>query len=386
MTMSLIALAQEMKSSGRSVVPMVAGEPDFPTPSNICLAGIGAIVTGDTKYGSAVGTPALRKEIARKFLEDNQLEFSPSQVIVATGTKPLFFSAFMTICDHGTEVIVPSPYWVSYPSIVHLAGANVIDLPCFEENGFKIDPSALRAAITPNTRALLLNSPGNPTGAVYTKEEMIGILDVLRENPSVFLVTDEIYEHLIYDNQQHWSAGSLAPDLIDRIIVINGFSKGYGMIGWRLGFAAGPQQVITAMGDFLSHILGAPSTITQAAALAALRDPKPYLKINREDYSMRRECTVNLINSIPGLSCGKPAGAFFIFVNCQALFGKTTAKGSVIKDDGDLCKVAIEEAGVALVPGSAFGAPGYFRLSYSTSMEDIKAGLGRLRNLCETLS
>jgi aspartate aminotransferase len=386
MTMALIALANEKKAQGQHVISMVAGEPDFPTPDNICMAGIKAIATGDTKYGSATGSLTLRRAIARKFLEDNALTYAPDEIVVATGTKPLLYTAFMALCDEGDEVIVPAPYWVSYPSLVTLAGAAPAILPCREEAGFKLTPETLRTAITPNTRVLLLNSPGNPTGAVYSREELQDILAVLRDHPRIFIVTDDIYEHLVYDGKQHHCAAELAPDLKERIIVINGFSKGYGMIGWRLGFAAGPKQVMTAMGSFLSHILGAPSTITQAAALAALVDPKPYIASNRDDYARRRDVAMQLLARIPGLQCASPGGAFFLFVNCSGLFGKTTSKGACIDDDAAFAKAAIDEAGVAIVPGSSFGMPGYFRLSYSMSQDDICLGLEALTRFCASLS
>lgn len=386
MTMKLFALANDMKAAGHAMVPMIAGEPDFPTPANIGLAGIKAIATGNTKFTAASGTLALRQAIAHKFRSDNGIACDAEQVIAATGTKPLLFSAFMAICDPGTEVIVPSPYWVSYPSIVRLAGANVVDLQCLEADDFKVRPANLRAAITPATRILLLNSPGNPSGAVYTRDEMMALLDVLREHPAVYVVTDEIYEHLIYDGQPHLSPAALAPDLAERIVTINGFSKGYGMIGWRLGFATGPKPVMRAMADFLSHLLGAPNTITQAAAMAALDEPQPYLQANRLDYQGRRDLALERVNQIAGLSCRKPLGAFFLFVNCQQLLGKTSPRGAHIVDDTDFCRVAIEEAGVALVPGSAFGTPGYFRLSYSMSANEIKVGIDKLGLLCRSLA
>lgn len=385
MTMALIALANERKAQGQAVISMVAGEPDFPTPDNIRVAGIRAIATGDTRYGAATGSPALRRAIAKKFAEDNQATFTPDQIVVATGTKPLLYTAFMALCDAGDEIIVPAPYWVSYPSLVELAGATTVILSCGEEAGFKVTATALRAAVTAHTRVLLLNSPGNPTGAVYSKQELEEILAVLRDHPRIFLVTDEIYEHLVYDGQQHYSPSALAPDLAGRIIVINGFSKGYGMIGWRLGFAAGPKEVMTAMGSFLSHILGAPSTITEAAGLAALEEPKPYLKVYREDYEARRDLALALIREIPGVHCATPGGAFFLFVNCTGLFGKTSQAGSAITDDAAFARAAIEEAGVAIVPGASFGMPGYFRLSYSMSTQDIRTGLQSLIRFCAAL-
>jgi aspartate aminotransferase len=385
MTMALIALANEKHARGEHVVSMVAGEPDFPTPDNIRMAGIQAIANNNTKYGSATGTIFLRRAIAKKLRDDNHLDFLPEQIVVATGTKPLLFSAFMAVCDPDSEVIIPAPYWVSYPSIVELAGAKPVVLPCTQADRFKLTPEALRSAITPKTRAILLNTPNNPSGAVYSEQEQRALLDVLREFQHVYLVTDEIYEHLIYDGRQHHSPAALAPDLADRIIVINGFSKGYGMIGWRLGFAAGPSLVMKAMASFLSHILGAPSTITQAAALVALEEPRPYLKSNREAYEERRNVVVGLLNNIDGISFEAPEGAFFVLAKCSAFFGKVTPKGTIINDDADFATALVEETGVAIVPGSAFGLTGYFRLSYSLPVDALRLGISQLADFCGAL-
>lgn len=384
-TMALMTTAADMKAKGLPVISLVAGEPDYPTPDNICVAGIRAISTGDTKIGQINGTLALRTAISAKLRKENALDYKPSQVVVAAGTKPLLHAAFLSICDEGDEVILPAPYWVSYPAIIEMARAKPVVLACEEHQGFKLKPEQLRAAITSRTRAVLLNSPNNPSGAVYSEAELRALLDVLKEFPQVYVVTDEIYEHLVYDGERHVSPASLDPSMIERFIVINGFSKGYGMIGWRLGFAAASQPIIDAMSGFLGHIVGSPSTIVQAAALEALVGDQSFIEANVSVYAGRRQLCLQAVSDIKGLTCSQPLGSFFLFMGCANLLGKTSPAGTALGTSADVAAAVLAEAGVALVPGEAFGLPGYLRLSYSADEETLRQALDKLKSFCTSL-
>ena len=381
-----MASSADMKAKGQPVISLVAGEPDYATPDSICLAGIRAITAGDTKIGSVNGTLALRTAIASKLLKDNALEYAPSQVLVAAGTKPLLHAAFLSVCDEGDEVILPAPYWVSYPAIIELARARPVAVVCEEAHGFKLQPEQLRAAITPRTRAVLLNSPNNPSGAVYSASELSALLAVLQEFPQIYVVTDEIYEHLVYDGECHVSPAALEPAMQDRFIVINGFSKGYGMIGWRMGFVAASQPVVHAMSGFLGHIVGSPSTIVQAAALEALEGDQSFIAVNVGVYADRRQLCLRAVADIPGLTCAQPLGSFFLFIGCAALLGKTSAAGKPLRTSADLSAALLAEANVALVPGEAFGMEGFLRLSYSADEETLRAALCKLKSFCAELS
>lgn len=385
-TMALIKRAAELKAAGRSIIPLVAGEPDFSTPDSIKEAGIAAIRADHIRYTPGEGTKEIRAALAAKLKEENGLDYAPSQVIVTSGTKPLLHAAVMTIADPGDEIIIPAPYWVSYPDIVRLAGAVPVIVPCTPENGFVLQPADLAAAITPRTRGLFLNTPNNPTGAVYSAAEIKALYDVLADHPQVTVVTDEIYEHLCYDGVKPVSPAALGPEAFAKTITINGFSKGYVMMGWRLGFAAAPTALINGMADVLSHLVGAPNSISQDAALEALTGDKGYRETNRAVFARRREMALAVLNQCPGLSCTPTSGAFFVYFNCSGVIGKHTPDGKLIETDTDFVAGLIEHAGVVVVPGSAFGLSPFVRLSYSVADDVLAAGLEKIRRFCNELN
>lgn len=384
-TIALMELAAELKRQGKSVVSLVAGEPDYGTPEPAGRAAIQAIQGGDTRYSAVAGTAPLRAALSRKLKEDNRLDYPASQILVAAGTKPLLHAALLAVTDPGTEVIVPAPYWVSYPELVRLAGATPVVVASSPETGFKLTPQSLRDALTPQTRALILNTPNNPSGAVYSADELTALFVVLADYPRVAIITDEIYEHLSYGSEGHIGPAQLAGDLLQRLIVIHGFSKGYGLIGWRVGFSAGPKPIIDAMSGFVSHLVGSPSTISQAAALAALELPPAHFDQIRREYGQRRDLLVSAIEAIDGLSVTAPDGAFFVFADVRALFGRTTPAGTVIGSDEDFSRALIAEQGAVVVPGTAFGLPGFARISYAIAKNEIEEGVARIARFVAAL-
>lgn len=384
-TLSLNKKALEMRAQRHDVIALSAGEPDFRTPPWICEAGKKAIDDGKTLYTDVVGTPALRKAVAQKFLKENSLEYDPSQIIVSTGGKQVLFNAFMATLNPGDEVIIPAPYWVSYPDMVILAGGTPIFAVCPEKDGFKITPEVLSQAITPRTKWLVLNSPSNPTGAVYTKDELRVLADVLLKNPHVLTLCDDIYEHILYTGEPFVTLAQIEPRLKDRVLTLNGVSKAYAMTGWRIGFGAGPKHLITAMGTLQSQSTSNPCSIAQEAALAALEGPKDFLKDFKESFQSRRDRTVALINAVEGLSCGAPDGAFYLYVSCQGLLGRTTPDGACLNTDSDVCAYFLEKANVAVVPGVAFGLSPYFRISYATSQKTLDEACTRLKKAVSVL-
>ncbi len=370
---------KQMKADGMDVVGFGAGEPDFDTPQNIKDAAIKAINEGKTKYTPASGTPSLKKAVCDKFLRDNGLVYEPNQIVVSNGAKHSLINAFGAILNPGDEVIIPAPYWVSYPEMVKYNDGIPVVLHTKEENNFKISAQDLENAITGKTKAFVLNSPCNPTGMVYTREELEAIAQVAQKH-KIYVISDEIYEHLVYDGAEHVSIASLNDEIKDLTIIINGVSKTYAMTGWRIGYTASNAEIAKVMGNVQSHTTSNPNTIAQAAAEAALNGPREDLEMMRKAFDERRKYMVEQINSIDGVSCLMPHGAFYVMMNISKLIG-TQIRGKLIKSADDFAEVFLDEELVAVVPGNGFEAPDFVRWSYATSMDNIKEGIKRLRNL-----
>lgn len=375
-TLSIDSKAKQMVAQGIKVVNFGVGEPDFNTPENIGNAAIKAIHGGHTRYTPASGTVDLRQAICDKLKNDNGLDYSPAQIVVSNGAKHSIYNTLLALCDKGDEVIIPVPYWVSYSEMVKMTGATPVFVETREEEDFKVRIDELRAAITPNTKALFLNSPSNPTGMVYSRTELQAIADLCVEY-QINVLSDEIYEKLLYDGAEHISIASLGAEIKDLTIVINGMSKAYAMTGWRIGYTASNKEIATAMASLQSHATSNPNSIAQFASVEALRGPQETITMMVAEFARRRLRMVELINNIPGLSCRMPKGAFYVMANVSQLFGKTIG-GEVINDDLKLSSLLLEKAHVATVPGSGFGAGNFIRLSYATSMENIEEGLKRI--------
>lgn len=384
-TIAVTTKAAELKASGKDVIGLGAGEPDFDTPDHIKKAAIEAINRGDTKYTPVGGTAALKKAICAKFSKENGLEYAPNQIVVGCGAKQIIFNALLATINDGDEVVIPAPYWVSYPDMVAFAGGTPVPVLCPESQGFKLNPADLQKAITPKTKWLILNSPSNPTGAAYTKAELRALADVLVANSHVGIISDDIYEHLIYEGTFHTIA-QIEPRLMQRTLTVNGVSKAYSMTGWRIGYAAGEKSLITAMTDIQSQSTSNPCSISQAASVAALTEPTTFLPAWVTAFKKRRDTVAAALNAIPGLSCTVPAGAFYLFPNCSKLFGKKTPSGRVIADSISFCEFLLEEGLVAAVAGSAFGLEGYFRISYATSDAALAKACERIKETCAKLS
>ncbi|CAM3566585.1 aspartate aminotransferase [Rouxiella silvae] len=378
--------ARDLAAQGVSVVTLSTGEPDFPTPPHAIEAAYAAALGGDTRYPPTDGTPTLRAAIARKFKRDNNLDYDVSQIITAGGAKQIIFNAMMATINAGDEVIIPTPSWISYADIVKFAGGTPVPVACPQENGFKPYPADLDAAITPKTKWLLLNYPSNPTGSVATRAEIQAIADVMLRHPNVWIMTDDIYEHLIYDEVTFYTLAEVEPRLFDRVLTVNGVSKAYSMTGWRLGFCGGPKELIKAMSNVNSQNSGGVTTLTQAAAVAVLDGPQSLLKERAEIYRQRRDFVLERLSTIEGLSCHRPQGAFYLFANIAAFIGKTSAGGRKINNDADFVMALIEEKHVVTVQGAAYGMSPYFRLSYATSMEMLKEGCDRIAAFCEGMA
>lgn len=384
-TLKVTAKAKELARQGRSVISLSAGEPDFKTPKHICDAAIRAIEEGHHGYTINTGTPELREAIVEKLRRDNQLEYRPEQIVVSNGAKQsIGFTLFATV-DPGDEVIIPAPYWVSYPEMVKLADGTPVIVKTSIENDFKLKPEELEKALTERTKALILCSPSNPTGSMYSREELEGLAEVLRAHPDVLILSDEIYEYIVFDGE-HQSILQAAPDLKERTVVVNGFSKGFAMTGWRLGYIAGPDSIVQAVAKIQSQETSAPSTISQKAGEAAYRGSLDDVIRMREAFRERRDYIVGALREIPGLRCFVPAGAFYVFPDCSSYFGKRTADGQLIETSTDLCIYLLEHHGVAAVPGDAFGEPTGFRISYASSMEQLQEAIRRLKKGLEELS
>ena len=383
-TMAVTQKAKELKASGKDIIGLGAGEPDFDTPDNIKQAAIKAINDGDTKYTAVDGTPALKKAIIKKFKEENNLDYQIDQITVGTGGKQVIYNAMMATLNEGDEVIIPAPYWVSYPDIVLLAGGTPIILECNEKQGFKINPSQLEKSITKKTKWIILNSPSNPTGACYSKEEIKEIGKVLEKHPHVFILSDDIYEHVTYGNFKFFTIAQI-DNLKERVLTMNGVSKAYSMTGWRIGYAAGPIDIIKAIAKIQSQSTSNPSSISQAAAVEALNGVQDFIKDRATSFQERRDFVVKTLNKIEGIECLNPDGAFYVFPSCKGLIGKKDSKGKEIKKDIDFVQSLLENNGIAVVQGSAFGLEGFFRISYATSMENLKMALEKITSFCKSL-
>ncbi|MDO7928009.1 aspartate transaminase [Pseudomonas sp. KFB-139] len=370
--------ANELRRQGKSIINLVVGEPDFDTPKHIREAASAAIERGETRYTANVGTLELRQAIAAKLARENSLDYPASQIVVTSGAKSAIFNAFAATLGAGDEVLIPAPYWVSYPDMVLACEGEPVTLACPEENGFKLTAEQLRGAITERTRWLLLNSPSNPTGASYSAQELRALADVLLEFPDVMLMTDDIYEHIRFEGSDNAHILCVEPDLRDRVLVINGVSKTYAMTGWRIGYAAGPADVINAMATLQSQSTSNASSVSQAAAVAALNGDQSFVKESVKVYQQRRDRCLELINAIDGLSCLKPDGAFYLYVNCGGLIGKRAPDGKLLETDTDVVMYLLESQGVAVVAGTAYGLAPFFRMSIATALETLEQGCSRI--------
>jgi len=384
-TLAVAQKARELKAAGKDVIGLGAGEPDFDTPDNIKRAAIEAINKGDTKYTAVDGTPALKKAIVNKFKRENNLDYLPEQISVGTGGKQIIFNAILATVNPGDEVIIPAPYWVSYPDIVLLAGGTPKIVKCSEKNQFKITPDELKKNITNKTKWIIINSPANPTGSAYTQKELEALGEVLKKNNNVFILSDDIYEHLTYDNFKFFTIAQIK-ELKDRTLTMNGVSKSYAMTGWRIGYGAGITEIIKAMAKLQSQSTTNPSSISQAAAVEALNGTQDFILKRNQSFKERRDFVVETLNKIDGISCLKPDGAFYVFPSCSKFFNKKDKTGKIIKNDTDFVSSLLETYQVAVVQGSAFGLEGYFRISYATSMDNLKKALDRISNFCKSLS
>jgi aspartate aminotransferase len=384
-TIAVTQKTRELKAAGRNIISLGAGEPDFDTPDNIKDASIEAIRSGDTKYTAVDGTPALKKAICAKFKRENGLDYSPEQVTVGTGGKQVLYNALMATLNPGDEVIVPAPYWVSYPDMVLLAEGTPVPVECPAATGFKLQPADLEKAITPKTKWLILNSPNNPTGAAYTRAELKALTDVLVRHPHVWVMTDDMYEHLNYDGFEFTTPAQVEPSLYDRTLTVNGVSKAYAMTGWRIGYAAGPKELIKAIGVIQSQSTSNPSSVSQAAAVEALNGPQDFIKTRADAFKERRDLVVSMLNQATGIKCHKPEGAFYVYPSCEGTIGKTTPDGKVIETDEDFVTYLLESEGVAVVQGSAFGLAPFFRISYATSTAALEDACQRIQRACAAL-
>lgn len=385
-TLAVDAKAKQLKSEGHDVISFGAGEPDFDTPDYIKSAAIGAINSGFTKYTPVGGIVELKKAVADAFKEEIGVDYEANQIIVSNGAKHCIFNALYCLCDEGDEVLIPSPYWVSYPEMVKLCGGTPVFVPTFEREDFKLKAENIKPLITERTKVLIINSPNNPTGSVYTREDLEEIADLALEH-NIFVISDEIYDKLVYDGEKHVSIASLGEEIYNNTLVVNGVSKAYSMTGWRIGYAAGPKELIKAMTDFQSHATSNPNSIAQKAALGALKNParKQAVGTMVEEFAKRREYMVERINKIEGISCRMPKGAFYVMMNVSKTFGKYI-DGKLIENSTAFAEALLERYKVAVVPGIAFGADEYVRLSYATSMENIKEGLDRIEKFVKELS
>ena len=384
-TIAVTQKARELKAAGKDVIGLGAGEPDFDTPDNIKEAAIKAIRDGDTKYTAVDGTPALKKAIVDKFKRENNLDYDLDQITVGAGGKHVIYNAMMATLNEGDEVIVPAPYWVSYPDMVLLAGGTPIILECDEKQGFKLSASELDKAITPKTKWIILNSPSNPTGACYSESDIKELSKVLIKHPHVYILSDDIYEHVVYEGFKFFTVAQIK-ELKNRVLTMNGVSKAYSMTGWRIGYAAGPKEIIKAIAKIQSQSTTNPSSISQAAAVEALNGQQDFIKERAKSFQERRDFVVEALNQINGIECLNPDGAFYVFPSCKGLIGKKDPNGNVLNNDSDFVKSLLENSGVAVVQGSAFGLEGFFRISYATSMENLKKALDKISSFCKSLS
>ncbi|MCP3055182.1 pyridoxal phosphate-dependent aminotransferase [Aurantimonas marianensis] len=384
-TIAVSQKARELKAAGRDVIGLGAGEPDFDTPDNIKRAAIEAINRGETKYTPISGIPELRQAISKKFKRENNLDYKPEQTIVGTGGKQILFNAFMATLNPGDEVIIPAPYWVSYPEMVAICGGTSVFVEAGIETNFKLTPDALEKAITPQTKWFLFNSPSNPSGAAYTRGELKALTDVLMRHPHVWVMTDDMYEHLVYGDFTFTTPAEVEPGLYDRTLTINGVSKAYAMTGWRIGYAGGPVQLIKAMDMIQGQQTSGACSIAQWAALEALDGPQDFIATNRAIFEGRRDLVVSMLNQASGIECPSPEGAFYVYPSCAGLIGRKTGAGKVIASDEDFVSELLEAEGVAVVQGSAFGLGPNFRISYATSDALLEEACSRIQRFCASL-
>lgn len=384
-TLAVTAKAAELKAKGLDVIGLGAGEPDFDTPENIKAAAIEAMKKGETKYTPVDGTPKLKAAIVQKFKKENNLNYETSQITVGNGGKQVLFNALFATLNEADEVIIPAPYWVSYVDMVMFADGVPVVIEATAKTNFKITAEQLESAITPKTKWFILNSPSNPTGAAYTKEELRALADVLLKHPHVYVMSDDIYEHVIYDGFKFYNIVEIEPKLYERTFIANGVSKAYSMTGWRIGYGAGSKELIKAISVIQSQSTSNPSSISQAAAVEALSGTQDFIEPNNATFKRRRDLVVKLLNEIKGISCVTPEGAFYVFPSCEGVIGKKTPEGKLIKDDSDFSEYLLEHALVAVVPGIAFGLKNYFRISYATSDVNLEKACARIKDACEKL-
>ncbi len=385
-TIAVSTKARELKAAGVDVIGLGAGEPDFDTPDNIKAAGKRAIDEGKTKYTAPDGMPELKEAICAKFKRDNGLDYTPAQISVGTGGKQILYNALIATLNEGDEVLIPAPYWVSYPDMVLLAGGTPVAIEASLETDFKITPEQLEAAITPKTKWLIFNSPSNPTGAGYTRDELKGLTDVLMRHPHVWVMTDDMYEHLVFDDFEFTTPAQIEPGLYDRTLTCNGVSKAYAMTGWRIGYAGGPEHLIAAMRKVQSQSTSNPCSISQWAAVEALNGPQDFIATNNDVFVRRRNMVVEMLNAAKGITCPTPDGAFYVYPSIADCIGKTTKAGTKITDDEVFATALLEEAGVAVVFGAAFGLSPNFRVSYATSDAALKEACTRIQQFCADLT
>ena len=377
--------ARELAAKGIKVISLTAGEPDFATPAHAIEAAHQAALKGDTKYPPQGGTPALKAAIRRKFKRDNNLDYADDEILVTNGGKQAIYNALMATIDPGDEVVIPAPYWISYADMAKVAGGVPVTVSCPQNNGFKLRPEDLEAAITPKTKWVMLNFPNNPTGAACSREEMQAIAEVLLRHPHVWVMTDDMYEHLVYDGFEFCTIAEVEPRLKDRTLTVNGASKTYAMTGWRIGFCGGPAPLIKAMFNMQGQATSGVSTVGQAAAAAALDGPQELVRERAAEYLTRRDFVVAELNKAPGIACHKPEGAFYVFPNVAACLGKTTPAGAKIESDTDFAMALLEEAHVGVVQGAAYGMSPYIRISYATGMDELREAMGRIQKFCASL-
>src|SRR6187397_174317 len=385
-TMAVTDKARALKAAGRDVIGLGAGEPDFDTPDNIKKAAIKAIESGRaSKYTAVEGLAELKQAVVDKFKRENNLDYKSNQIIISTGGKQVLYNALMVTLNPGDEVIIPAPYWVSYPDMVLLAGGEPVIVPTRMEDGFKMKPEALERAITPRTKWIIFNSPSNPTGAAYTKAELKVVTDVLMRHPHVWIMTDDMYEHLVYDDFQFATPAQVEPKLYDRTLTVNGVSKAYCMTGWRIGYAGGPADLIKAMATIQSQSTSNPSSLAQWASVEALNGPQDFIPVHNKVFKERRDLVVSMLNQAKGIDCPRPEGAFYVYPSCAGTIGKTAPSGKVLANDEDFVTELLEAEGVAVVQGSAFGLGPAFRISYATKTSDLEEACKRIQRFCGNL-
>ena len=381
-TLAATDKARELARQGKNIISLSVGEPDFDTPENVKEAGIKAIRDGRTKYTNTDGIPELKEAICAKFQRENGLAYKPGQINVSPGGKAVLYNAFVASLSPGDEVIIPAPYWVSYPDMVLLAGGEPVTVMTSMEGGFKLKPEDLEAKITPRTKWLLLNSPSNPSGAAYSRAELRAIADVLLRHPQVWVLTDDMYEHLVFDDFEFWTIAQVEPELYDRTLTMNGVSKAYAMTGWRIGYCGGPEKLIKAMGKVMTQTTSNPCSISQWAAVEALNGTQGFIKPHQKLFQERRDLVVSMLNQATGLKCPTPEGAFYVYPSCEGLIGKTGPSGQMIRNDEDFVVQLLETEGAAAVHGGAFGLEPYFRVSYATSNEILEDACSRIQRFC----